>query len=80
MHTVLHARKQVGWHAKPWRSLDLCTPCAPRHSQIQVLTRRRTDVAPPDPNTPRMLPSVHLAWAPLMGALQVRTACHCSHA
>lgn len=40
--------------------------------QIQLLARRRTDVAPPDPDTPRMLPSVHLAWAPLMGALQVR--------
>lgn len=40
--------------------------------QVQLVTRRRTDVAPPDPDTPRMLPSVHLAWAPLMGALQVR--------
>ncbi|KAL4440079.1 hypothetical protein ABPG75_003080 [Micractinium tetrahymenae] len=38
--------------------------------KIQVLTRRRTEVAGPDPEAPRMLPSVHLAWAPLMGALQ----------
>ena len=45
------------------------TPCCP---QIQELARRRTDVAAPDPDTPRLLPSVHRAWAPLLGALQVR--------
>ena len=43
--------------------------------QIQMLARKRTDVTAPDPDTPRLLPSVHLAWAPLVGALQVRCLC-----
>lgn len=44
----------------------------PSQAQIQTLTRRRADLAGPDPEALRMLPSVHLAWAPLMGALQVQ--------
>ena len=43
--------------------------------QIQMLARKRIDVVAPDPDTPRLLPSVHLAWAPLVGALQVRCLC-----
>lgn len=39
------------------------------------------DLAPPDPITPKLLPSVHLLWSPLIGALKVPIAqamCQCS--
>ena len=49
--------------------------CPPLLVQIQMLARKRIDVVAPDPETPRLLPSVHLAWAPLVGALQVRCLC-----
>eukprot|EP00887_Chlorella_sp_A99_P000587 scaffold17.g587.t1 len=39
-------------------------------SGIEALVARRGDVAPADPDPPRLLPSVHLLWSPLMGALK----------
>jgi hypothetical protein len=65
------AVQSLGVVAGALRALAAVTEAAELDvNQIQLLTRRRTDVAPPDPDTPRMLPSVHLAWAPLLGALQ----------
>lgn len=60
-----------------WGLLD-CFPSAPHplslahHSlpQIQALSVQRGALSAPDPDTPRLLPSVHLAWAPLVGALK----------
>lgn len=40
--------------------------------QIQLLVSKGDNLVTPHPNTPRLLPSVHLAWTPLIGALQVR--------
>lgn len=42
--------------------------------QIQPLVRRRGDMTPADPEIPRLLPSVHLLWQPVIGALKVGRA------
>lgn len=49
-------------------ALELC------ERQVEPLVTRRGEVAPPDPLTPKLLPSVHLLWSPLTGALKVRWA------
>jgi hypothetical protein len=38
--------------------------------QIQALVHKQSTVSGPNPITPRVLPSVHLAWAPLVAVLQ----------
>ncbi|GAB4823772.1 hypothetical protein N2152v2_010818 [Parachlorella kessleri] len=38
--------------------------------QVEPVVAKAADVAPPDPLTPKLLPSVHLLWMPLMGALK----------
>ena len=39
--------------------------------QVEPFVAKPADVTPPDPLTPKLLPSVHLLWTPLMGALKV---------
>lgn len=39
--------------------------------RVEPYVRRRSEVLPPDPLTPKLLPSVHVLWSPLMGALKV---------
>ena len=43
-------------------------------AQIHARVSTRSSIGPVDPDTPKLLPSVHLMWSPLMGALTVRGA------
>lgn len=56
------------------RTSLLCWTCSYArcflYVQIQALVHKQSTIAAPNPVTPRMLPSVHLAWAPLVSALQ----------
>ena len=38
---------------------------------IEPHTSKQEGVQPPPPDTPQLLPSVHIIWSPLIGALKV---------
>lgn len=38
--------------------------------KIEPFVKKQVDLQPPEPDVPRLLPSVHLFWAPLVGALK----------
>jgi len=38
--------------------------------KIEPFVKKQVDLHPPEPDVPRLLPSVHLFWAPLIGALK----------
>jgi hypothetical protein len=46
--------------------------------RIMPLVKPRDDVQPVQPETPQLLPCIHALWAPLVHALKVGIALHCS--
>lgn len=55
------------------RALHSTTAALDLYEQvISPVTNKQKGVQPPPPDTPQMLPSVHILWGALAGALRVR--------
>lgn len=63
------------------RALHSTTSALDLYEQvITPVTSKQEGVQPPPPDTPQMLPSVHVLWGALVGALRVRLLLRpCSH-
>ena len=75
--TASHVLRQVGLLALKvghvaLRALHSTTAALDLYEQVIVpVTSKQEGVQPPPPDTPQMLPSVHILWGSLVGALRV---------
>lgn len=70
MHQVGLLALKVGHAAL--RALHSTTAALDLYEQVIIpVTSKQEGVQPPPPDTPHMLPSVHVLWGALVGALRV---------